>query len=106
MQTPPSRPRRTGKGVYGISVASELSGVVAPTLRLYEQHGLLSPACSDGGTRRYSDDDLDRVHRITELTDAGINLTGIAHILKLQQDNTQLTTDNAELRAEKDNDHG
>lgn len=106
MQTPPSRPRRTGKGVYGISVASELSGVVAPTLRLYEQHGLLSPARSDGGTRRYSDDDLDRVNRITELTDAGINLTGIAHILKLQQDNTQLTTDNAELRAEKDNDHG
>ncbi len=80
-------------------MAVELSGVVAPTLRLYEQHGLLSPARSNGGTRRYSDDDLDRVHRITELTNAGINLAGIAHILTLQKDNTQLATDNAALRA-------
>ncbi len=106
MQTPPPRPPRSGLGVYGIAVASELSGVVAPTLRLYEQHGLLSPTRSEGGTRRYSDDDLHRVHRITELTDAGINLAGIAHILKLQSDNAQLATDNAQLRAEKENDHG
>jgi len=102
MATLHSGPHHPGQGVYGISVAAELSGVLAPTLRLYEQHGLLFPARSNGGTRRYSDDDLDRVHRISELTDAGINLAGIAHILQLQHHNTELATDNAQLRAQKD----
>jgi MerR family transcriptional regulator, heat shock protein HspR len=78
------------QGVYGISVAAELSGIAVQSLRLYERHGLLSPARSDGGTRRYSADDLARLQRISELVAAGINLAGIACILDLQDDNAAL----------------
>jgi len=74
------------RGVYGISVASELSGVGSQALRLYERHGLLAPARTDGGTRRYSDADLHRLQH-------------------LQTTNTQLETDNAQLRATKEADH-
>jgi MerR family transcriptional regulator/heat shock protein HspR len=88
---------RSGRGVYGISVTSELSGLGPQTLRLYERRGLLSPARSDGGTRRYSDDDLIRLQRITELLADGVNLAGIAQILELEQRNTQLEWDNAQL---------
>ena len=64
------------QGVYGITVAAELSGVAVQSLRLYERDGLLSPARSDGGTRLYSADDLARLQRISELVAAGINLAG------------------------------
>jgi len=66
--TDDSKPR-TARGVYGIAVTSELSGVGPQTLRLYERRGLLSPSRTDGGTRRYSDDDLERLRRITERRD-------------------------------------
>src|ERR1700694_1027989 len=72
---------RSGRPVYGISVTSELSGLGPQTLRLYERRGLLSPARTDGGTRRYSDDDLDRLRRISELLDGGDDLAGIRQIL-------------------------
>ncbi len=49
---------RPDRGVYGISVAAEPSGIPVQSLRLYERHGLLSPSHSDGGTRRYSAEDL------------------------------------------------
>jgi MerR family transcriptional regulator/heat shock protein HspR len=88
---------RSGLGVYGISVASELSGIAPQTLRLYEQRGLLAPTRTDGGTRRYSDDDLVRLRRIAELVDAGVNLAGIERILELENRNTVLEADNAEL---------
>jgi DNA-binding transcriptional MerR regulator len=88
---------RSARGVYGISVTAELSGVDPQTLRLYERRGLITPARTDGGTRRYSDDDVARVARITELVDAGVNLTGIGHILDLQDRNTRLEADNARL---------
>jgi MerR family transcriptional regulator, heat shock protein HspR len=88
---------RSGLGVYGISVASELSGLGPQTLRLYETRGLLTPVRSDGGTRRYSDDDLDRLQRITELLAAGVNLAGIAQIFDLEARNTQLEAANAQL---------
>lgn len=88
---------RSGRGVYGISVASELSGLGPQTLRLYETRGLLSPARSGGGTRRYSEDDLDRARRITELLTAGVNLAGIAQIFDLEARNIQLESANAEL---------
>ncbi len=93
------------RGVYGISVASELSGVGSQALRLYERHGLLHPARTDGGTRRYSDADLHRLQRITDLIGTGVNLAGIAQILHLQTTNTQLETDNAQLRATQEADH-
>lgn len=86
-------------GVYGISVAAELSGVAVQSLRLYERYGLLTPARSDGGTRRYSVDDLTRLKRISELVDSGINLAGIARILDLEDDNATLSATNTDLRS-------
>ena len=91
---------RSGRGVYGIAVASELSGLGPQTLRLYETRGLLSPARSGGGTRRYSEDDLDRARRITELLAAGVNLAGIAQIFDLEARNTQLESANAQLMSD------
>lgn len=87
-------------GVYGISVAAELSGVAVQSLRLYERYGLLTPARSDGGTRRYSADDLARLRRIGELVAAGINLAGIARILNLEDDNAALSAANSDLRSD------
>src|ERR1700735_4958018 len=81
-------------GVYGISVAAELSGIPVQSLRLYERHGLLSPTRSDGGTRRYSADDIARLQRISELVDAGVNLAGISRILDLEDDNAELLATN------------
>jgi MerR family transcriptional regulator/heat shock protein HspR len=78
------------RGVYGISVAAELVGVDAQSLRLYERRGLLEPARTDGGTRRYSGDDIDRLRRIVELLAAGLNLTGVSHVLDLEADNAHL----------------
>ena len=86
-------------GVYGISVAAELSGVAVQSLRLYERYGLLTPGRSGGGTRRYSSADLARVKRISELVDAGINLAGIARILNLEDDNATLSAANTDLQS-------
>ena len=81
-------------GVYGISVAAELSGIPVQSLRLYESHGLLTPIRSDGGTRRYSADDLARLRRISQLVAAGVNLAGIGRILDLEDDNAALLAEN------------
>ena len=78
-------------------MASELSGIGLQTLRLYERRGLLNPARTDGGTRRYSDDDLRRIQRITELVEQGVNLAGVAHILDLETRNSQLKSDYTQL---------
>jgi MerR family transcriptional regulator, heat shock protein HspR len=86
-------------GVYSISVAAELSGIAVQSLRLYERSGLLTPTRSDGGTRRYSADDLVRLRRISALVDAGINLAGIARILDLEDDNAALSDSNGDLRS-------
>ncbi len=85
------------RGVYGISVAAELVGMGVQTLRLYEARGLLQPDRTDGGTRRYSTDDLDRLRRIGDLLDAGLNLAGIGMVLNLQDHNTQLQDHNTQL---------
>ncbi|GAA4542538.1 MerR family transcriptional regulator [Mycobacterium paraffinicum] len=84
-------------GVYGISVAAELSGIPVQSLRLYERYGLLAPARSNGGTRRYSADDLARLKRISELVGAGINLAGVARILDLEDHNATLSAANTDL---------
>lgn len=78
------------RGVFGISVAAELVGMGTQNLRLYEHRGLLEPDRTEGGTRRYSPDDLDRLRRIGELLAAGLNLAGIAVVLDLESDNTRL----------------
>jgi MerR family transcriptional regulator/heat shock protein HspR len=74
----------TGTPEYGIAGASERSGLGEQTLRLYEQKGLISPRRTDGGTRRYSDADLQRVARVTALVGEGINLAGVSRVLELE----------------------
>jgi MerR family transcriptional regulator, heat shock protein HspR len=88
-----------GRGVYGISVAAELVGMGAQTLRLYETRGLLEPSRSDGGTRRYSEDDLTRLRRIGQLVEDGLNLAGVAAVLGLEAENALLRAENLEHRA-------
>jgi DNA-binding transcriptional MerR regulator len=78
------------QGVFGISVAADLVGMQPQSLRVYEARGLLEPARTDGGTRRYSQDDLERLRRIGELLEAGVNLAGIAMVLGLEADNAAL----------------
>jgi DNA-binding transcriptional MerR regulator len=97
-------------GVYAISVAAELAGVTVRSLRLYERHELLHPARTTGGTRRYSQDDLRRLRRITDLLADGVNPPGIGKILDLEQDTHDLRTDNTAVRADNtrlrgDSDH-
>lgn len=91
---------RSARGVYGISVAAELTGIDPQTLRLYERRGLLTPARTDGGTRRYSDDDVVRLERISLLVGEGVNLAGVAQILDLEDRNSLLESDNGQLRSE------
>ena len=83
------------RGVYGISVAAQLVDMGVQTLQLYEARGLLEPERTEGGTRRYSANDLDRLRRIGGLLDAGLNLAGIAMVMDLQDENSQLR---AEMR--------
>ncbi|HEY9378959.1 MAG TPA: MerR family transcriptional regulator [Jiangellaceae bacterium] len=90
--------RRSDRGVYSISVAAELTGIEPHTLRAYERAGLLTPARSDGGVRRYSDDDLARLQRINALAAAGLNLAGIRHVLNLEAENSQLRAEFDRLR--------
>src|SRR3954454_21368086 len=78
------------RGVYAISVAAELLGMGTQTLRLYETRGLLQPARTAGGTRRYSARDLHRLRRIGELLEAGLNLAGIAMVLELEAEVAEL----------------
>lgn len=88
------------RGVFGISVAAELAGVPVPSLRLFESRGLIDPARTDGGTRRYSSDDISRARHVTELQDAGLNLAGIAAVLALEDRLETLVSENAGLHAE------
>lgn len=87
------------RGVYGISVAAELVGTGVQNLRAYEARGLLEPERTEGGTRRYSANDLDRLRRIGDLLEAGLNLAGIAMVMDLQDENTRLHAANEEQRA-------
>ncbi|MFC0453909.1 MerR family transcriptional regulator [Rhodococcus jostii] len=83
---------RSRRGVYAIAVASELTGIGPQTLRLYERRGLLTPARTSGGTRRYSDDDLLRLARIAQLMEGGVNVAGIQRILALESENADLSS--------------
>ena len=85
--------------VYVISVAAELAGMHPQTLRIYERRGLVQPARTQGGNRRYSDVDIDRLRRISELAAEGMNLEGIRRVMDLELENDRLRAENAELRA-------
>ena len=72
------------RALYIISVAAELAGVHPQTLRIYERKGLLEPARTSGRSRRYSDEDIELLRRIQELTAEGISLVGVQRILELE----------------------
>ena len=86
------------RGLFSISVAAELAGLHPQTLRIYEREGLLDPARSAGGTRRYSRRDIDRLQEICTLTADGLNLAGIRQVLQLQEETRQLQAELARLR--------
>jgi MerR family transcriptional regulator, heat shock protein HspR len=86
------------RGLFSISVAAELAGLHPQTLRIYEREGLLDPARSAGGTRRYSRRDIDRLGEICSLTADGLNLAGIRRVLQLQEETRLLQAEVARLR--------
>jgi MerR family transcriptional regulator/heat shock protein HspR len=85
--------RDSSTPLYGIAVAAGLTGVPEASLRLFESKGLLNPSRTEGGTRRYSDDDLVRLQRITDLRRQGVNLQGVLRVLELQDENQALRRD-------------
>ena len=89
---------RGALAVYVISVAAELAGVHPQTLRIYERKGLLDPARTVGGSRRYSEHDISRLRRIQNLTTAGLNLEGVKRVLELESEVERLHTELAEAR--------
>jgi len=80
------------RGVYMISVAAELAGMHPQTLRIYETRGLITPKRSSGNTRLYSQEDVDRLRRIQELTsEMGMNLAGVERVFELEQEMARMT---------------
>jgi MerR family transcriptional regulator/heat shock protein HspR len=90
--------RHEQQAVYVISVAAQLAGVHPQTLRIYERRGLLSPARTAGGNRRYSDADISRLRRIAELAELGMNLEGIRHVMSLEAEVERLREEVMHLR--------
>ena len=88
------------RAVYVISVAAELAGVHPHTLRIYERKGLLDPARTHGGSRRYSEADIARLQRIQELTTAGLNLAGVKRVLELEEELRRLRAEMERLGVE------
>lgn len=84
--------------LYGIAVAAQLTGLPEATLRLFEAKGLLTPSRSAGGTRRYSDADITRLRRATDLRGEGVNIIGIRMVLDLEDENEGLRTELDEQR--------
>ncbi|MEX0663987.1 MAG: MerR family transcriptional regulator [Acidimicrobiia bacterium] len=85
------------RSLYIISVAAELAGVHAQTLRIYERKGLIEPARTQGGSRRYSDRDIELLRRIQELTNEGVSLVGVRKILELEDELARMLTRIREL---------
>lgn len=91
--------RSRDHAVYVISVAAELAGMHPQTLRIYERRGLVQPARTQGGNRRYSDIDIDRLRRISDLAAEGMNLEGIRRVMDLELENERLRAEINELKA-------
>ena len=88
------------RAVYVISVAAELAGVHPQTLRIYERKGLLEPARTGGGSRRYSDEDIHLLQRIQDLTESGLNLAGVKRVLELEAENERLRRELEDARSQ------
>ena len=93
-----SESERHNRAVYVISVAAEIAGVHPQTLRIYERKGLVDPARTTGGSRRYSDADIEMLRRISELTDEGLNLVGVKKVIALEGEVERLRAELAEAR--------
>ena len=93
-------PRAERGAVYVISVAAELAGVHPQTLRIYERKGLLDPERTSGGSRRFSDEDLERLRHIQELTSTGLNLEGVRRVLQLESELARLRDELVQVRAQ------
>jgi DNA-binding transcriptional MerR regulator len=72
------------RALFGISVVTELTGVSQQALRGYEEKGLIAPRRTEGGTRRYSRDDVERISEIAKLLETGLNTEGVHQVMKLQ----------------------
>ena len=90
------------RAVYVISVAAELAGCHPQTLRIYERKGLVEPARTGGGSRRYSDQDIADLQRIQELTEQGLNLAGVKRVLELEAEVDALHAQIDQLKADAD----
>jgi len=89
----------SGQGVYAISVAADMVSMQIQNLRVYERRGLVEPDRTPGGTRLYSSDDVERLHRIRDLLAEGLNLAGIARVLTLEDEVARLRAECRRLRA-------
>jgi MerR family transcriptional regulator/heat shock protein HspR len=94
------RTETSARAVYVISVAAELAGVHPQTLRIYERKGLVDPARTGGGSRRYSERDIERLRRIQDLTNAGLNLEGVRRVIQLEDEVLRLRRELARTREE------
>lgn len=92
--------RADRRAVYIISVAAELAGVHPQTLRIYEQKGLVTPSRTSGNSRRYSEEDIDRLRRVQGLTQQGVNLAGAKLIIELEDEVDRLEELASRLRTE------
>src|SRR5271155_6068804 len=104
----PAMPRRTtrievetDRGVFMISVAAQLANMHPQTLRMYESRGLVEPKRSPKGTRLYSQDDVEQLRRIQELTaDLGLNLAGVERVLEQEAEMERMHARIEELELE------
>jgi MerR family transcriptional regulator, heat shock protein HspR len=89
------------RGLYGISVAAELTGIDPQMLRVYEKRGLLEPQRTEGGTRRYSRRDIERINQISTLLASGLNLAGVEQVLALTAETDRLRDEIEALRRDQ-----
>ena len=94
--------KRNENALYVISIAAELAGVHPQTLRVYERKGLVHPHRTEGNTRRYSEEDIQRLRRIQELTNEGLNLAGVMKVMELEHEMDRMRARYEQAVAERD----
>ena len=92
--------------MFAISIAADMTSMQIQNLRVYERRGLVSPDRTAGGTRLYSEDDIDRLHRIRNLLAEGLNLAGITAVIALEEENARLRAELGRSRAHGRNSGG
>lgn len=92
--------RSSGRPLFMISIAAELARMHPQTLRVYERRGLLLPQRSAKNTRLYSQLDVDRLRRIQELTDLGLNLAGVERVLEMEDRIREMAAEMEAMRSQ------